>query len=294
MEELIWARVGLAIAVMAAGSISDWRTRTASDSFWYVLGIGGALLLGLDMFMDGASLTSLVCLVLITLVFMDLLWDRPGIFEDGINPLPLVLYALTVVAYAYMTVTEYGEGYYWTMLTIPVLIALFFLLYQFDIIKGGADAKAMMALSFCFATYPALDGLPLLQLAYPEAQEFLTFPVLLLFNGALLTLIMPIGMFFINLVRRDLRFPLMFLGLRMDIDEAPSKHVWPMEKVVDGEIKTSVFKQDDDDEANWGALRARGVDRPWVTPKVPFLIPLTFAVPFSFVVGNLIFYLMGI
>jgi hypothetical protein len=84
----------------------------------------------------------------------------------------------------------------------------------------------------------------------------------------------------------------MLFGVRMDVEEAKSKHVWPMEKVVDGQIRTALFPRADD-EGDWESLRAAGVERPWVTPKVPFLIPMTLAIPFSLLAGNLLLYIMG-
>lgn len=293
MEELTWARIVLAAAVMVAASISDWRSRTASDSFWYILGVGGSILFGIQLVNDGAPWIFLACLVLIALVFVDILRDRPGLFEDGLNIPPLVLYVLTFLAFGYLSLEHFGEGRYWTMLSIPILIVLFFVLYQMDVIKGGADAKALIALSLVFPIYPELQGLPLLALNDPTSLSIMPFSLLMLFNGAILTMLVPIGMLLVNLVRRDLSFPLMLFGTRMSIEEAKTKHVWPMVSLADGKVKTVLFPRSDD-ETDWDALQKAGVDRPWVTPKVPFLIPLTLAVPFSLLIGNIILYLMGV
>lgn len=292
MEELTWARIALALAIMVAASVSDWRSRTASDAHWYVMGVGGSILFGIQLFDDGASWIFLVCLVLITLVFVDLLRDRRGMFEEGVNVPPLLLYVLTFLAFGYLSLEHFGEGWFWTMISIPLLVVFFFVMYQLNVIKGGADAKALIALSLVFPIYPELEGLPLLELNDPTALTILPFPVLVLFNGAILTLLVPVGMLLVNLVRRDFRFPLMLFGTRMTIEEARKKHVWPMERVIDGRVKTVLFPRPDD-EADWDALQGAGVDRPWVTPKVPFLIPLTLAVPFSLLLGNLLLYVMG-
>lgn len=292
MDELTWVRIFLAVAVMAAGSLTDWRSRTASDLNWYIMGVGGSLLFGAELVMDGAPWIFLACLTLITLVFVDLIRDRPGMFEDGVNLPPLVLYVLTFIAFGYLSLEHFGEARYWTMVTVPLLIVLIFILYQLDVIKGGADAKALIALSLVFPVYPELEGLPWLELNDPSALSILPFPLLVLFNGAILTLLVPIGMLLVNLVRRDLRFPQMLFGTRMTIADAKSKHVWPMEQVIDGKVKAVLFPRSDD-EADWDSLHKAGVDRPWVTPKVPFLIPLTLAVPFSLLLGNVLLYLMG-
>jgi preflagellin peptidase FlaK len=161
-----------------------------------------------------------------------------------------------------------------------------------DVIKGGADAKALIALSLVFPMYPEMAGLPVLELNDPASLTILPFPVLVLFNGAILTLLVPLGMFLLNLFRRDIRFPLMLFGTRMSIEDAKKKHVWPMERVDGGKVRMVLFPRSDD-EADWDALREAGTDRPWVTPKVPFLVPLTLAVPFSLLLGNLLLYLIG-
>lgn len=292
MEELIWARILLAVAVMAAASLSDLRTRTASDLNWYVMGIGGSILFGLQLFDEGAPPIYLACLALIALVFVDILRDRRGMFEDGVNIAPLVLYALTILAYAYLSLEHFGEDRYWAMISIPLLIVLFFVLYQLDVIKGGADAKALIALSMVFPIYPELEGLPMLMLNDPAALTIMPFPLLVLFNGAILTMLVPLWMLLVNLVRRDLRFPLMLFGTRMSIEDAKKKHVWPMERSEDGAVRTVLFPRSDD-ETDWDSLLEAGVDRPWVTPKVPFLIPMTLAVPFSLLLGNILLYAMG-
>ena len=292
MEELTWTRIALALAIMVAASVSDWRSRTASDGHWYIMGAGGSLLFGVQLLDEGASWTFLVCLVLITLVFADLLRDRRGMFEEGVNVAPLLLYALTFLAFGYLSLEHFGEGRYWTMISIPLLIVFFFVMYQLNVIKGGADAKALIALSLVFPIYPELAGLPVMELNDPAALTMLPFPVLVLFNGAILTLLVPVGMLLLNIARRDIRFPLMLFGTRMTIEDAKKKHVWPMERVADGKVRTALFSSQDD-EIDWDALQAAGVDRPWVTPKVPFLVPLTLAVPFSLLMGNPLLYLMG-
>ena len=293
MEELTWARIGLAVVVMAIASVSDWRSRTASDTHWYVMGMGGALLFGLRLWEEGAPWPYLACLALIALVFIDTLRDRPGMFEDGVNLSPLLLYALTAIGFGYLTVEHFGEGAYWALVTIPLLMLLFFILYQLDVIKGGADAKALMALSLVFPEYPVLEGLPLLELGEPAALTLMPFPLLVLFNAAILTLLMPLAFLVVNLARGDVRFPVMLFGTRMALEEAEQRHVWSMERVVDGAVRLVLFPRSDEEEG-WDALREAGVERPWVTPKVPFLIPLTVAVPFSLLVGNPLLYLMGV
>ena len=109
-------------------------------------------------------------------------------------------------------------------------------------------------------------------------------------NAAILQVItVPLGLCFKNLARRDRGFPEMFLGYRMSIYDVPKKFVWPMEVVRDDEIVLMIFpKREGDVKKELAMLKAKGVEVIWVTPKVPFIIPMLLGLIFSIVIGNLI------
>jgi preflagellin peptidase FlaK len=181
----------------------------------------------------------------------------------------------------------------WQLMVIPILFVLIFFMYQFNIIKGGADAKALMAIALLIPRYPIIGPFPLIHLTTDLAQYILPFAILVLFNAALLTLIVPLVMLFYNLTKRDVKFPAMLFGYTMDLPEARKRFVWPMEYVKDGVIKTSAFvKSDDSTEEQLNQLEAAGRTRIWVTPKIPFLIPITASLLFSSIVGNIIFFFL--
>jgi hypothetical protein len=164
------------------------------------------------------------------------------------------------------------------------------LLYQFDVIKGGADAKALIALSIMFPIYPVIGPLPLIPVPFETAQFVLPFPLVVLFNAAILTLAVPVALFAFNVSRRRFRFPAMFIGYVLPIAEAKNKYVWPMERFEDGERKLILFPGPSEDTgADFDRLAEAGIQEVWVTPKIPFLIPITASLVFSVVVGNLLF-----
>jgi preflagellin peptidase FlaK len=170
------------------------------------------------------------------------------------------------------------------------MFAIIIFLYQFNMIKGGADAKALLALSIVFPVYPVIDSLPLIMIPVDVAQYAFPFSLLILFNAALLTIVVPIGMFFYNLARGSRKLPVMFFGYRMTVSEARKKFVWPLEYVVEGGRKLTLFpKTMDSYEEVYDALEKSGADTIWVTPKMPFLIPMTISILFSSIVGNIIF-----
>jgi preflagellin peptidase FlaK len=99
----------------------------------------------------------------------------------------------------------------------------------------------------------------------------------------------PTLRFFRNLARRDFGFPEMFLGYRMDIADVQKHFVWPMEAVQDDEIVLMLFpKRSGDVKVELEKLKAKGLERIWVTPKDPFIIPMTLGIVFSVIIGNLV------
>ncbi|NLI73736.1 MAG: hypothetical protein GX369_03050 [Euryarchaeota archaeon] len=290
MHWILASKIIITVAILFLASRADWKTREASDIFWIVLGIFGMIFLITQIYLDEVNSAYYLILFPIAVFFLDIFWDRDGFFENGVNLTPLVLYIGAFVSLAWLVSKYHSDLYLWKLLLIPILFFLFIILYQFDIIKGGADAKALIALTIMFPMYPQGYGFPLIGAAVNMKDFILPFPVLILFNAAILTLIVPITMFILNILRKDIEFPTMFLGYRMFIDDIQNKHVWPMESVVDGRIKVELFPQnscDITDQVN--ELRMMGADSIWVTPKIPFLIPITISVLMSIFVGNLLF-----
>jgi archaeal preflagellin peptidase FlaK len=284
-------KVAVAFIVLVLASRSDWKTREASDAYWLFLGAFGMTLLAAQIFVDGADPLYYLVLIPIAIFFLDIFWDRPGMFENGINPLPIALYAAGFAILGFLIYQFGTASYLWGLLIIPIMFFLFMLLYLFDVIKGGADAKALIALAIVFPTYPVFGDFPLVampsitQLAFP-------YPLLILFNAAILVVAMPVVLFFYNLKRRDVRVPAMFFGYVLPIEEVSKKFVWPMERMDGGARKITMFPHSSDEgKEQLAQLEAAGATSIWVTPKIPFLIPITASVLFSAIVGNVLFLL---
>lgn len=290
MDWISVLKVAIAFIVLAIAARADWRTREASDVYWMVIGGAGLAFLAAQILLDGVNIAYLAILGPIAWFFVDIFWDRKGMFEDGISPLPLGLYAMSFGLLAVMIYQYNADIYFWKLMIVPIMFLVFILLYQFDIIKGGADAKALIALSIMFPLYPIIEPFPLIGLPYDAAQFVLPFPLLILFNAAIITVIVPILLLFYNLSKKQVRFPAMLLGYRVPIDEAKGKFVWPMERVDEGEVKFSVFPPASENlQEDLDKLNAAGLNEVWVTPKIPFLIPIAASLLFSVIVGNLLF-----
>ncbi|MGB1698223.1 MAG: A24 family peptidase C-terminal domain-containing protein [Thermoplasmatota archaeon] len=162
----------------------------------------------------------------------------------------------------------------WRVYAIALVVTTFaYLLYALRLF-GGADAKGLMVLAWLFPGWPAGYG---------------TVPAMdALVNATVVSLAIPLALLLQNLVRGNFA-PAAPLGVPMDLEEARSRHVWPMHHVVDGEVKWKLWQQIGTDmDARYEELRAAGMKRVWVTPKIPFMVPLTLGLLLAVWFGNLV------
>ncbi len=289
MELVSLVTMMFSFSVLFLASVSDWRTREAPDRHWIILGTFGLIVLAWHMVDNAPDLSYWLFLPPTAALFYDIFWDRPGVFEGGIHLPSLIMYISSLGAYAVLLYLHWGQAYLWELMVVPIMFLVFVVMYQLDIVKGGADAKALIALAIVFPAYPMIGRLPLVTVPTEQAMLLFPFSLLVLFNAALMIMVLPLVFLSINIKNSDLSFPQMLFGYRMDVDHARSRHFWPMESVKDGRVTLSIYPQGDGKEDPYADLVALGRNRVWVTPKIPFLIPMTLSVLFSAIVGNLLF-----
>ena len=277
--ESIAAILVLAILVLAA--VSDWRIREASDLHWVAIGAIGAILFAVRLIDAGADPMAYASVVSMVLMMADLVWDR----ESG--RLDLALYTLIAAAVIVSLFALMDSDLLWTYISMPAMYAVMNLFYYTGIVKGGADAKAVIAVAFAFPTYPAVWDLPLIAVPSGDVPQFLVPAFSVFFLAAVLTILMAAVYLIINLVRGDREFPFMFAGYRMDVSALAGAHVWPMEDIVDGERIRSLSGLEDPGIPE--RLAEAGMDRVWITPIIPFLIPIAISFALIIFVGNPLF-----
>lgn len=277
--ESIAAILVLAILVLAA--VSDWRIREASDLHWVAIGAIGAILFAVRLIDAGADPMAYASVVSMVLMMADLVWDR----ESG--RLDLALYTLIAAAVIVSLFALMDSDLLWTYISMPAMYAVMNLFYYTGIVKGGADAKAVIAVAFAFPTYPAVCDLPLIAVPSGDVPQFLVPAFSVFFLAAVLTILMAAVYLIINLVRGDREFPFMFAGYRMDVSALAGAHVWPMEDIVDGERIRSLSGLEDPGIPE--RLAEAGMDRVWITPIIPFLIPIAISFALIIFVGNPLF-----
>ena len=74
----------------------------------------------------------------------------------------------------------------------------------------------------------------------------------------------------------------------MSLDKARESFVWPMQQIVgDKPILVTFVKQKADAEAQWNKLEEKGISEPWISFKIPYIIPLTLAFFATAIFGDL-------
>ncbi len=174
-------------------------------------------------------------------------------------------------------------------LTVPVMMIVFRGMYEVHLLKGGADAKAMITIAAFVPQYPDLPPFPLIALD-PRLTDVLRvlfpFSLLVLLDAALLFLAAPVAFLAYNATRGHLEFPMALLGYKVPLDRVP-KHAWFMDQVLDGEHVLVYFPtKKQDRKAILQALREAGLREAWVTPQLPFMVPLAVGFVLAFLAGN--------
>jgi preflagellin peptidase FlaK len=187
------------------------------------------------------------------------------------------------------------------ILTIWLLI--FFSFYNLGLPRGGADTKALMALLLVFPIYPILDYLTIQYPFFDLIEDFaiisqiFPFAFTVLINGAFIVLFYIIILIVYNISRHDLKFPHTMLGYKLPITEVRKRFVWLMERMVDGKRKLIPFpggEEDFDLKSELQLLQKAEIKSVWVTPKIPFIIPMTIGLIITIIIGNIMFVIIGL
>ena len=186
----------------------------------------------------------------------------------------------------YLTVPAAFDNIFY-IIFIPIMIILMYIFFQLRLIFGGADAKAIMALAILVPLEPSIFEFPLF-------SSFMPFSWVILSNSVLLFLLIPVSLLIFNIARRNIEFPYCLLGYKLSVEKAKERFVWPLEKIVDGKRKFSYMPKEFDVEDDLETFEKNGIMEIWVTPKIPFMIPLLAGFLCSFIFGDLLFHLISL
>lgn len=290
-------RILAGVALLGYASWQDWRTREVGNALWALMaGLGLALLAGEFVLGQGDPLAALVVLPLGLLV-VDLLWDR----ED--NPLQrrltLLLYGVAAGTVLLLLVLfdRFGptdRDLLRRAFGAVVVVLLAYAFYHVGLFRGGADAKAFLCIGILVPGYPAAGPFPLVpipSLLLPAFELLFPFAMSALMNAALLLLALPVAFLVRNLWRGDYHWPQVLTGYKAPLDALP-RFAWVLQDVEGGRVRYDILARKEPAEVDVEGLRQLGIDRVWITPQVPFLLPLAAGFVITFLVGNLLLALL--
>ncbi|MBP5203382.1 MAG: hypothetical protein J6Z16_01935 [Candidatus Methanomethylophilaceae archaeon] len=167
----------------------------------------------------------------------------------------------------------------------PVAFAVFLCMYASGLIRGGADAKALMSLSLAFPAYPAIGGLPLYWAPSWPVSAVLCLPVSALSLAAMFTavpmLLLGVRNAFHGVCGRG-----MFTERVMPTGKARASFVWTLEDHMGGKV---VRTAPSEDPGALDRLEKAGIGTVRTTPMVPFVAFIAAGFLATAVLGNPLF-----
>jgi len=291
MEQLNNLRALFCVAMLLYASKSDWLTRRVSNNVWIYSGSFAICLLILDMFLEGDPWTNWAIVFVSSILFYNAFIDEYDLEAKYLQAWKgaQILAGILFIAFIHFSdIDSLSENSLRAvdLFSVSLLIILMYIWYYYGPTIGGADVKAIMTLALLTPFSPSIN--PDLITAF-DSRGF-PFPFVVFMNSLLVYLAIPLTLFILNIIRRDISSPYlqMFVGVRIPISEARDSFVWPLERIINGKkILTAYVTRGEPEDKIWNSLEEAGVDKPWVSLKVPYIIPLTIGLIFSILIGDL-------
>ena len=274
IQSFVAASVCLA---MLFAAYSDMRTREISDLYWKfigAIGVAGWVLIALSEGTFGipAGLAAIAQILFLVSVLCETRID------GTVLEIASVILALIPAALPGGTV-EYS---------VPVFFCvLFHVLYSIGIVRGGADAKALMAISIAIPVYPELgfgvfSGNGVLEsLIVPSFSVLFLASVLSVAGCAV----------YCTVRNHGASVPGFYCGYMMPVADVCSSFVWPAEDIVDGKRCRCSIPEEGKNVEICDRFRSLGLSEIYVTPMVPFVVPIAFSLIFVLLFGSPMFIL---
>lgn len=284
-------RVITGIMFLGYASCTDLKTRRVDDKVWIIMGFIGFLILIGQFCSENRNPVYYITFIPIMLLFLSFFLETSEKIELRKGKISRKIWFplcfAGVIVFVYQIYTLRFDAFFLQILTIPLIMLFAFLLYNLRLLFGGADAKALITIALLTPFYPVwtpfLGYFNIVKGAWP-------FPLTVLTNAVILSLIIPVIFLAYNTARKDFHFPLSFLGYKMEIDNIGEKFVWPLEKVKNEKIVKVFFpKKDENVKDEVRKLKEAGAKKIWVTSKIPFMLPLSTGFIASFLIGDIMF-----
>jgi len=277
--------------MLGYGAWTDHKTRRVPNQTWLISGTIASVFLAYEFTTEEYSLHIWALLVATIVLFYNAFVDE-YVLDNNQMMLWRAVQVLGILCAAYFLFSVESEELsaqdykLVDVVSISILILLMYVWFYLGPTIGGADVKAIMTiglvtpftLSFSGDTFTAFEtrGFP--------------YPFVVFMNSLLLYLLIPLSLAVYNVIKGNLEKPYfqIFFGTKMKIDLARESFVWPMQQIIGGKVVMVAFvKNKDDSDTQWDKLEESGVDNPWITFKIPYIIPLALAFVLSAIFGDL-------
>ena len=291
MEQLNNLRALFCVAMLIYASKSDWFTRRVSNNVWIYSGSFAISLLILDLFLENDPWTNWAIVFVSSILFYNAFIDEYELEQKYLKAWKgaQILAAISFLAFIHFSnIDTLSENSLRAvdLFSVSLLIIFMYVWYYYGPTIGGADVKAIMTLALLVPFSPSINS----NLITAFDSRGFPFPFVVFMNSLLVYLAIPLSLFLLNIGRRDISSPYlqMFVGIRMPISEARNSFVWPLERIINGKkILTAYVVRGEPEDKIWNSLEEAGIDRPWVSLKVPYIIPLTIGMILSILIGDL-------
>ncbi len=285
----------LLVGGFAYAAAADLKNREVSDVLWQVLGLAG-FAVGLTAVAPGGALPVLLWCAVAALTLEHMFgWDSYlGRWSDSANLVELAAY-VAVVAFVLIALDRVGLGASGVPVAVlALLVSVVFArgLFEAGVLYGGADAKALMIAGLLVPMFPTpwVVGSSGTVLSVPA---ILPFPVDLLMNAALISVVIPIGIAVRNVLRGEFSLARGFTGYSLGVKELPDRFVWVRDRSLPSlaEREAAVETSAEDRRLRVELARElsqRGVRRVWVSPQLPFLVLMALGAVAALLAGNLV------
>ena len=297
-----WTRVAVLLVGMGWAAWMDHRERRVANEHWIVWAKPAIFIWALDLMVQGADWTIYLTAAAVVAYASVSVFGRPTI-KDALNGswmdrTFLFWYAAGAVgvvagALRYQATTpvevllDNGDalGMLWWR-TAALFLVIFFIdmAWRLRLLHGGADAKALMWVSLVFPTWASVP-LPFGSVGETTVVA-LPVSISLLIWGGLAFLFIPFIMLSLNISRGDVKrlgdLRMAWHASMLAVDEVAKRHVWLLtdtmemptgeHRVVHAARAPRSTPSAEELEERLKSLRGHGVDRVWVSHKMPLLV----------------------
>lgn len=188
------------------------------------------------------------------------------------------------------------------ILSAGIIFVFVYILFQLGGF-GGADAKSLIVLAIIIPVYPQIDFFSM-QFPLQGVPPINLFAFSVFGNAILLTIVVPLTLLLYNILTLEpgelLQRPAyIFVGFKTEVSKLIGRHIKLVEEyyLLEGKIKTRFRRGgveiNEDKVKELERFASDGLIKPrvWVTPGLPFMIPITLGFFSAVIFGDLIFFL---